>query len=109
MSNPSSLSQKVVTGILRNELGFHGVVMTDSLTMEGIKAYYTEAQAAVHAVQAGDDLLMGATSPSEVANMIEGLKQAVNAGNIRQQRIDDSVRRILMLKYEMGLLSIPAV
>ena len=108
-SNPSSLSQKVVTGILRNELGFQGVVMTDSLTMEGIKAYYTEAQAAVRAVHAGDDLLMGATSASEVANMIEGLKQAVNAGNIRQQRIDDSVRRILMLKYEMGLLSIPAV
>src|SRR6266566_5292662 len=58
-SVPSSLSRKIVTGILRNELGFQGVIMTDSLTMEGIIAYYTEAQAAAVAVEAGSDLLMG--------------------------------------------------
>ena len=106
-SKPSSLSPKLVTGILRNQLGFQGVVVTDSLTMEGITAYYTEAQAAVLAIQAGDDLLMGASTPADVAAMVEGLKQAVNAGEISQQRIDDSVRRILMLKYQMGLLPLP--
>lgn len=106
-SIPSSLSYKLVTGILRNQLGFQGVVITDSLTMEGILAYYTEAQAAVLAVEAGDDVLMGASTPSDVAAMITGLKQAVNAGQISQQRIDDSVRRILMMKYTMGLLHIP--
>lgn len=100
----SSLSYKVVTGILRDQLGFQGVIITDSLTMEGISAYYTEAQAAVMAIQAGDDLLMGASTPSDVATMIQGIKQAVNNGEISQQRIDDSVRRILMLKYQMGLL-----
>ncbi len=103
----SSLSYKVVTGILRNRLGFQGVIITDSLTMEGISAYYTEAQAAVMAIQAGDDLLMGAATPSDVAAMVEGIKQAVNDGQISQQRIDDSVRRILMLKYQMGLLALP--
>src|SRR5579884_161184 len=103
----SSLSYKVVTGILRNRLGFQGVIITDSLTMEGISAYYTEAQAAVMAIQAGDDLLMGAATPSDVAAMVEGIKQAVNDGQISQQRIDDSVRRILMLKYQMGLLPLP--
>jgi len=104
---PSSLSYKVVTGILRNELGFQGVIMTDSLTMEGITAYYTEAQAAAVAVEAGSDLLMGATTPADVASMIEGIKQAIVSGEISQQRIDDSVRRILMLKFQMGLLPIP--
>jgi len=106
-SLPSSLSYKVVTGILRNELGFQGVIMTDSLTMEGITAYYTEAQAAAMAVEAGSDLLMGASNPADVASMIQGIKQAIDSGEINQQRIDDSVRRILMLKYQMGLLPLP--
>ena len=96
-----------MTGILRNQLGFHGVIMTDSLTMEGITAYYSAAQAAALAIEAGCDLLMGARSPGEVAAMINGIKQAINAGEISQQRIDASVYRILMLKYQMGLLHIP--
>ena len=108
-SIPSSLSYKVVTGILRNQLGFQGVIMTDSLTMEGILAYYTESEAAALAVEAGDDVLMGATTPSDVAAMVTGLKQAVTSGQISEQRIDDSVRRILTLKYQMGLLHIPTI
>ena len=106
-TKPSSLSYKVVTGILRNELGFQGVIMTDSLTMQGILAYYTQAHAAALAVEAGDDLLMGADTPSTVAATIQGIKQAMNDGLISQQRIDDSVRRILLMKYQMGLLTIP--
>ena len=104
---PSSLSYKLITSILRNQLGFQGVIMTDSLTMQGILAYYSEAQAAVLAVEAGDDLLMGASTPSDVAAMITGLKQAVTSGQISEQRINDSVRRILTMKYAMGLLHIP--
>lgn len=107
-SVPSSLSSKLVTGILRNELGFQGVVMTDSLTMEGIAAYYNEAQAAVLAIEAGDDLLMGPTDAHDVAAIIEGMKQAVDAGEISTERIDGSVSRILMLKYQMGLLHLPS-
>ncbi len=106
-SKPSSLSKKVVTGILRDELGFQGVVVTDSLTMEGITAYYSPAQAAALAIEAGADVLMGAFTPSGVATMIEGIKQDINAGAISMQRIDDSVRRILMLKYQMGVIHIP--
>lgn len=104
---PSSLSNKVVTGILRDEIGFKGVIMTDSLTMEGIAAYYNEAQAAALSVEAGCDLLMGASTPSGLASMIGGIKGAINDGKISQQRIDDSVRRILLMKYTLGLLSIP--
>ena len=106
-TKPSSLSYKLVTGILRNQLGFNGVIVTDSLTMEGIIAYYTEAEAAALAIEAGSDLLMGASSPNDVAAMLNGIKQAMASGEISQQRIDDSVRRILMLKYQMGLLHIP--
>ncbi len=106
-SIPSSLSYKLITGILRQQFGFQGVIMTDSLTMAGITAYYTEAQAAALAIEAGDDLLMGAASPNDVAAMLGGIQQAINAGSITQQRIDDSVRRILLLKYAMGLLPIP--
>ena len=108
-TKPSSLSYKIVTGILRNQLGFHGVILTDSLTMEGIIAYYSEGQAAAMAVEAGSDLLMGASTPGDIAEMINGIKQAMSVGDISQQRIDDSVRRILMLKYQMGLLQIPGV
>ena len=106
-TKPSSLSNKVVTGILRNQLGFQGVIMTDSLTMEGITAYYSESQAAALSVEAGCDLLMGASTPSDVATMIQGIKQAMNDGQISQKRIDDSVRRILLMKYQMGLLALP--
>jgi len=106
-SKPSSLSYKVVTGILRNQLGFQGVIVTDSLTMDAVTASYTEAQATVLAVEAGDDLLMGASSSSDVAMMIASLTQAVNTGQISMSRIDESVQRILLLKYQMGLLSVP--
>ena len=106
-SLPSSLSHKLVTGILRDELGFQGVIITDSLTMEGITAFYPEDQAAALAIEAGADLLMGASSPGDVATMISGIQQAINSGAISQQRIDASVRRILLLKYQMGLLRIP--
>ena len=77
--------------------------------MEGITAYYPEAQAAALAFEAGSDLLMGALTPNDVANMISGIKQAINTGEIGLQRVDESVRRILMLKYQMGLIRIPTI
>lgn len=104
-SVPSSLSPKVVS-ILRNQLGFQGVIITDGLTMDALMARYTLSQSAVMAIEAGDDLLMDPGSPNEVAQMIDGIKQALSSGAISQQRIDDSVRRILLLKYQMGLLNI---
>jgi beta-N-acetylhexosaminidase len=106
-TQPSTLSPKVVTGILRNDLGFQGVIMTDSLTMKGVTNYVSESQAAALAIEAGADLLMGASSPATVASMINGIKQAINTGAISQQQIDASVRRILMMKYAMGLLPLP--
>ncbi|HVU66392.1 MAG TPA: glycoside hydrolase family 3 N-terminal domain-containing protein [Ktedonobacteraceae bacterium] len=104
-SVPSSLSPRVI-GILRNQMHFQGVIMTDSLTMDSISNYYSYGQAAAMAVEAGDDMLMGASSPNDLAAMVKGIKQALTAGKISQQQIDDSVRRILLLKYAMGLIHI---
>ena len=106
-TRPSSLSPQLVQGILRDEMHFQGVIMTDSLTMAGITEYYTPGQAAALAVEAGSDMIMGANSPTELATMIDGIKQAISEGTISKARIDDSVRRILMMKYQMGLLSVP--
>ncbi len=106
-TRPSSLSPQLVQGILRDEMHFQGVIMTDSLTMAGITEYYTPGQAAALAVEAGSDMIMGANSPTELATMLDGIKQAVSDGTISKARIDESVRRILMMKYQMGLLSTP--
>jgi beta-N-acetylhexosaminidase len=106
-TRPSSLSPQLVQGILRDEMHFQGVIMTDSLTMAGITQYYTPGQAAALAVEAGSDMIMGANSPTELATMLDGIKQAVSDGTISKARIDESVRRILMMKYQTGLLSTP--
>ena len=106
-NKPASLSSAVVQGILRNELGYQGVIMTDSLTAGGLMGFATPAQAAALTVEAGSDMILGAASPQDVGQWIDGITQAINSGAISQQRIDTSIRRILMMKYNLGLLSIP--
>ncbi|MBO0793766.1 MAG: hypothetical protein J2P36_22835, partial [Ktedonobacteraceae bacterium] len=106
-TKPASISKQVIQGILRDKMGFQGVIMTDSLTMAGVTDFYTPSEAAVLSIEAGTDLLMGASTPNEVANMIDGIKKAMQSGAISQQRIDESVSRILMMKYAMGLIKVP--
>jgi beta-N-acetylhexosaminidase len=77
------------------------------VTMAGITDYYTPEQAAALSIEAGSDMIVGASDPQEVAQMFNGIKQAMSSGAISQQRIDTSVRRILMMKYDLGLLPIP--
>lgn len=101
---PASLSPQLMA-ILREEMGFQGVIMTDSLSMGGIGYYPSEA--AVLAIIAGSDMIMGAGSPQEVGEMITTIKQAVAVGDITEERIDESLRRILMMKYTAGQLPIP--
>jgi beta-N-acetylhexosaminidase len=101
---PATLSPKLVQGVLRDELGYDGVVMTDSLYMQGIAVRYNLGQAAVLAVEAGDDLLEGAYDTGSMRSMIDSIKQAMAQGQISQERIDQSVRRILLLKLRFGLL-----
>lgn len=98
---PADLSYTAVTEILRNELGFDGIIVTDSHQMNTICGVYGSADAAVMAVQAGVDIIL---MPDNMPSAVEGLCSAVKSGQISESRIDDSVYRILNQKYELGLL-----
>ena len=94
---PSSLSSVMVNDVLRNTLGFQGVVMTDYLDDSAITDNYSSAEAAVAAIQAGADILL---APEDYQEAYEGVLQAVADGTITQERIHDSVYRIYCVKYK---------
>lgn len=96
--NPSSLSP-AVHRILREELGFTGVIITDDLAMDGIRNFADEAEAAVLAVEAGNDLLCSTSFETQIPAVLK----AVQDGRISRERIDESVRRILEMKERFGL------
>lgn len=98
---PCDLSYEVVTGLLREELGFEGVIISDSHEMAAITAYYTCGEAAVLAVKAGCDVVLMPESKQAAAN---ALLQAVADGTLSEARINESVLRILSLKYEYGII-----
>ena len=104
---PATLSSEVVTGLLREELGFDGVVVTDDLTMGAITQNYGLGEAAVLAVEAGCDLLLVCHEAGSVEEVYTALLDAVDAGRITADRLDQSVRRILTLKQNYGLTSDP--
>jgi beta-N-acetylhexosaminidase len=93
---------EVLTGILRDSLGFQGLVVTDALDMGGVVRGYGPGEAAVQAFLAGSDILLMPTDPIQA---IEAIVQAVEAGRISSSRLDRSVRRILVLKERMGLFT----
>lgn len=98
---PASLSHRMVTEILREELGFSGLIVTDSLEMDAVSAQYTASEAAVKAIQAGCDILL---MPDGLPEAFQGVLSAVESGEISQDRLDSSVRRILEFKQVYGLL-----
>ena len=96
--NPASISPEIHR-ILREELGFEGVILTDDLGMEGVKKYSDE-DVAVMAVLAGNDMLIS----SDYKLQYEAVLAAVQDGRISEERLDESVYRILRMKMSMGLL-----
>nr|WP_285851924.1 beta-N-acetylhexosaminidase [Sporosarcina luteola] len=104
---PSSLSKKVITDLLREEMQFEGVVITDDLTMGAIVKEHTVPEAAVQSLVAGSDLLLIAGDYGNQVGTINALKAAVEAGTISEERIDESVRRILRLKERYKLKDDP--
>ena len=97
---PATLSPKIMTGILRDEFGFKGLIVTDALEMGGISKGFGVGEAAVRAVQAGADVLL---MPPDVHAAIEAVVAAVNKGLISRARIQQSVMRILEAKAKVGL------
>ena len=92
---PASLSHALITGVLREKLGFDGVVVTDALNMGAIQNLYSSGEAAVAAVEAGADLLL---MPADFNAAYEAVLAAVKDGTITQERLDLSVRRIGRMK-----------
>lgn len=98
---PATLSYKIATGILREELKFEGVAITDSFEMESIADNYSVDDAVVMSVKAGIDMIL---QPKDMASAVNSIEQAVADGELSEDRIDESVRRILTLKESRGLL-----
>ena len=95
---PSSLSEQVVTGLLREELGYDGIVVTDSMQMQAITQFYSPSEAAVQAIQAGVDLIL---LPQDFQSAYEGVLAAVNDGTLSEERIDASLERIWKVKGDL--------
>ena len=97
---PATLSQRILTQLLRDELSFEGLIFTDAMTMRGITAHYSETEAALRAIQAGADIIL---HPPDVEKTFEGILEAVRQGQISQHRLNQSVRRVLEAKAKLGL------
>lgn len=95
---PSSMSYTIITEILRNELGFEGIVITDALNMGAIANNYSSEEVAVRCLQAGTDMLL---MPVDFYAAYEAVLQAVREGTIAETRIDESLRRILAVKLSL--------
>jgi beta-N-acetylhexosaminidase len=104
---PAELSPTIIDGVLRHDLGFDGVVITDALYMQGITDRYSMPEASVLSILAGCDMIEGAMTPAQMIAMENALRAAISSGRLSQARVDLSVRRILVLKMRMGLIPVP--
>ncbi|PYT87656.1 MAG: beta-N-acetylglucosaminidase [Acidobacteria bacterium] len=99
-NTPATLSHNILTGLLRKELGYNGLIVTDAMEMGGITVRYAPGEAAVRAVEAGVDCVLMSPVPDAA---FEALQSAVKSGRISKERLDESVRRILQAKARLGL------
>ncbi len=104
---PASLSPEIITGVLRQELGFDGVVISDDMEMGAIQKHYSIEDAAVRAVLAGTDIVSICHTYEKQKQAFEAIIQAVHSGKIPIKRIDESARRIIALKLKYGLSDQP--
>lgn len=98
---PSTMSSVILQDKLRGELGYKGIIVTDALEMGAITQKYTPAEAAIETIKAGVDIVL---LPIDYKQSVDGIIEAVEKGEISEKRIDESVRRILLLKLKKGLL-----
>ena len=99
---PATLSP-ALTGLLRSEFNFDGLIVTDAMDMSGLTIYFKQDEAAVRAILAGADMLLKPEG-ADAALPMSGLREAVRSGRISEKRIEESARRILAAKYDLGLV-----
>jgi beta-N-acetylhexosaminidase len=100
---PTTLSEKILTGLLRNELGFEGVIVSDAIGMAAILKKWPLPKACAMAIKAGCDTILLKADDESRSQCFFGIKQAVENGELTEERIDESVRRLLIMKYDQGL------
>lgn len=103
---PASMSELIMQTILREELGYHGIIVTDALDMSSITEYYTAAEAAVETIKAGADMVL---MPVDFKQAYQGVLGAIEEGKISKSRINESVLRILTAKFKYGILKKDAI
>jgi beta-N-acetylhexosaminidase len=101
---PATLSEKVLTGLLREEMGFDGVIVSDSLGMAGVREFWGDDRVPVLTLLAGADVLL---NPPDMDVAYDAVIEAVGSGELREERIDESVRRILRMKLDRGMFDDP--
>lgn len=101
--NPASLSKVVITDILRKQMNFEGVVITDDMTMDAILKNYKIGNAAIKSIYAGSDIILVCHDYDNQLNVIDAFKAAAKNGTISEERVNESVYRILQLKNKYGL------
>jgi beta-N-acetylhexosaminidase len=97
---PATLSSNIIQQILRKDMNFDGLIVTDAMDMNGLTLYFQPDEAAVRALLAGNDILL---KPADANATIRGIREALKSGRITEARIDESVRKQLAWKYELGL------
>lgn len=95
-NEPCIFSQRLITDILRNEMGFEGVIITDAMNMAAVSDYYASDEAAIMALKAGCDMIL---MPEDFEKAYNGVLEAVRTGTISEERIDNALRRIYRIKY----------
>ncbi len=103
---PTELSHTFMTDILRTQFGYDGVVVTDALYMGGISARWSEPEAAVLAIQAGNDMILSPMGSARTAAVIEALRQALLDGRLSMVRVNEAVARIIALKMQYHLMPV---
>ncbi|MDR2279134.1 MAG: beta-hexosaminidase, partial [Vagococcus sp.] len=98
---PASISPKVHE-LIRKDLGFEGVVMTDDMDMNGLSHFISQEEAALAALKAGNDLILSSTYKTQ----IPVIKSAIQSGDYKEEDVDRSVLRVLTWKHELGLISL---
>jgi len=106
-NNPASFSKPIITDLLRKKMNFDGVVITDDLTMGAVVNNYDLGEAAVESLKAGSDIILVCHDYEKEVRVIEAIKKAVETGKITEERVDESLYRILSLKKKYGLSDEP--
>ena len=101
-NTPSSLSHPTVTTLLKEKMGFTGLIITDGMEMKGVTKHFAEGEAEAIAIQAGNDMIC---LPRDVPRAIAAIKKYISEGKIPESRIEESVKKILTIKYNLGLTS----